>query len=235
MIEATTFSSIVDSVKHKPRRIFTLDSAHPSAGELMAQLNNRDEKSFVGVLFANPHIPYVKNEILPSLEYFHHRSGENFDFYCCGYGAYWPENQHSDQKVVTSIGGVDWLFSQQSFAQVVTSFEERTKWRYSGETELLLLDINNSKTTKTDLAIESAVVLNMETMQKDQAITSARSLFEKVIRFAKEKDGRGAFEFSDSAGMAAAKQTIKAAILGLLPPAVATGYLKAESFAVREI
>lgn len=117
----------------------------------MARLNGCDEKSFVGVLFANPYVPYVKNEILPSLEYFHHRSGGNFDFYCCGYGAYWPENQYSDQMVVTSIEGVDWLFSQQAFAQVVNSFEERTKWRYSGETELLLLNINKSKTKKQTL------------------------------------------------------------------------------------
>ncbi|MFC7297051.1 hypothetical protein [Herminiimonas aquatilis] len=235
MIEATTFFNILDNIKQKPKRIFTLDSAHPSAGELMQRLNERDEKSFIGILFANPHIPYVRNEILSSLEYFHHRSGGNFDFYCCGYGAYWPENQYSDQKIVTSVDGVDWFFSQQSFAEVVTSFEECTKWKYSGETELLLLDVNKSKTTKTKPVIDSAVILNLELMQQDKAITSARSLFEKIIRFAKDKDGRGAFEFSDAAGIDSAKQTIKTAILGLLPSTVASGYLKTENFAVREI
>jgi len=235
MIEAPTFLDILNNVKQKPRRVFTLDSAHPSAGELMQRLNERDEKSFIGVLFANPHTPYVKNEILPSLEYFHHRSGENFDFYCCGYGAYWPPNQYADQLVVTSIQGANWLFSQQAFAEVVTSFEENTRWRYSGETELLLLDINKSKTTNTKLAIESAVVLNLESMQKDQAITSGRSLFEKIIRFAQHKDGRGAFEFSDAAGVDAARKTMKSAILSLLPTSVASGYQRAENFAVREI
>lgn len=201
----------------------------------MAQLNGCDDKSFVGILFANPFTPYVKTEILPSIEYFHHRSEKNFDFFCCGYGAYWPTNQYSDQTIATCIEGVNWWFSHEAFVKMVTSFEGRTKWRYSGETELLLLDVNKSKTTNEDISIESAVVLNLEALQKNQSISSARSLFEKIIRYSKESGNKGAFGFSDSSGMNIAKQTLKESILGLLPDSLAKGYTSAESFAVREI
>lgn len=42
----------------------------------------------VGLLFAPREARLAKDEIVPSLDYFHHRSGHNIDFFCAGYSRY---------------------------------------------------------------------------------------------------------------------------------------------------
>ena len=42
----------------------------------------------VGLLFAPAEVRLERDEIVPSLEYFHHRSENNIDFFCAGYSRY---------------------------------------------------------------------------------------------------------------------------------------------------
>lgn len=42
----------------------------------------------VGVLFAPAEVRLAREEIVPGLDYFHHRAGKNIDFFCAGYSRY---------------------------------------------------------------------------------------------------------------------------------------------------
>lgn len=240
MIAAPTYSIILDKVQqtldYLSASVITLDSAHPSTDNIMMEINKRTRNdTFVGVLFCNPNTPYVKAEVLPSLKYFHIRSGSNFDFYCCGFGTSWPENEYPDKQEVTKIDGVDWLYSEKAFVGLIEDFERETKWRFSGETELLLLDIERTEGTKNGISISSGLVFNLEKMQKDGALSSVRAFFETIMTFTRTCDYQGVSAFSDISGIKIAGSTLKSAILALLPKEVAGAYSKAENFAVKEL
>ena len=42
----------------------------------------------VGLLFAPKEVRLARDEIIPSLDYFHHRAGNHIDFFCAGYSRY---------------------------------------------------------------------------------------------------------------------------------------------------
>ncbi|WP_155903104.1 hypothetical protein [Marinobacter gelidimuriae] len=113
-------------------------------------------------------------------------------------------------------------------------FESKTKWRYSGENELLLLDVSPSS-DPDELNINSALVCNLEQMKKDGAFSSVRALFESIIRYAASDDAVGAWGFSDQKGIEVASSFLKDAILGLLPKPLQSSYRKAENFAIKQI
>ena len=97
----------------------------------------------IGILVTRPDLPTGK-EILNSLEYFHFRTGKTINFYLPGYGAYWPRTEYSDRKVV-EIDGVKWFFSNEKFVQYIEDLEKYSKWEYSGESELLLIELKEGK------------------------------------------------------------------------------------------
>ena len=86
-----------------------------------------------------------KNIMNDSLEYFHFRTGKTINFYLPGYGAYWPRTEYSDRKEVVEIDGVKWFFSNEKFVQYIEDLEKYSKWEYSGESELLLIELKEGK------------------------------------------------------------------------------------------
>lgn len=238
MIDAILYKDIVKAVNNQflehPKRIAFFDGVSPASSKAMADINAKTlKRSLAAVLFCNPNSQFCKSEILESLSYFHHRSKEHIDIFCCGYGAYWPQDKYPDLKVVTNIDGVNWSYSDNSFVAALEGFESKTKWRYSGENELLLLDVSPSS-DPDELNINSALVCNLEQMKKDEAFTSVRALFESIIRYAANDKG-GAWGFSDQKGMDVASSFLKDAFLGLLPKSLQSSYRKAESYAVKQI
>lgn len=239
MIDAILYKDIVKAVNSqfldRPKRIAFFDGVSPASSKAVADVNEKiKNKSLVAVLFCNPNSQFCKHEILESLSYFHHRSKEHIDIFCCGYGAYWPEDKYPDLKTVTRIDGVDWSYSDSSFVAALEEFESKTKWRYSGENELLLLDVSPSG-DPDELNINSALVCNLEKMKKDGAFSSVRALLESIIRYSANNGEGGAWGFSDQKGVEFSSSFLKDAILGLLPKPLQSSYRKAENYAVRQI
>jgi len=85
-----------------------------------------------------------------SLNYYHHLSGKNINFYLPGYGAYWY-GSYPDGQVVAKINGVEWSYSDQMFIDFINDLETYSKWRYSGETELLMLEYKEGKLSFDDV------------------------------------------------------------------------------------
>jgi hypothetical protein len=213
----------------------TLDMSSPTRYKTVRVEETRDSK-LIGILFAHPNTPLAKSEIVNHLNHYHHRSGEAVDFFCVGYGALWSEEYEPDVLQATNIDGTDWLFSDAAFSQVIDEIEELTKWQYSGETELLLLSAVKNDIGEVHLDFGSAIVCNLEAMNKDQAFTSVRAFFEGIFRFAKMNSyANSAWALSDSAGLKVAGSALKEAVLSLLPKNLKESYKKAEHYAVRNI
>ncbi len=239
MIEAITYKAIVDCINKEIRtyskRVVVFDSVDPVAKKAMIEINSKiNRHSFVAILFCNPRTKFFKDELLCSLDYLHHRSGKYVNFFCCGFGAYWPENMYKDQEKVSKINDVEWSFSSEAFVSVIEEFENKTKWKYSGENEVLILDVSPSSILE-ELCINNAIVCNLEVMKKDQAFTSVRAFFEGLIRYAASRENADAWKFSDQQGGQVALACLKESILGLFPNSVKAAYKKAENYAVRQI
>lgn len=241
MVEAISFDNIIELVnlelKNTSKRYVVYDSIDPVSSNAMAEINKKIKKHrIIGVLFCNPNTSFCKNEILGSLNYFHHRSKEKIDFFCCGYGAYWPEQHFKDQKVVVNIDGTDWVYSDEALISVIEGFEDHTKWKYSGENELLLLDVSPATLNDNEMfKINNAIVCNLESMKKDNAFTSVRSFFEEIIRYSSTNECANLFHFSDLKGVDVAKKTLKDGVLSLLPKPLQQTYREAENYVIRQI
>ena len=133
----------------------------------------------IGILITRPELPTGK-DILNSLEYYHFRTGKSVNFYLPGYGAYW-NSDYPDSKVVTTIDKVNWLFSNQMFALFIEDLEKNSKWQYSGESELLLVDLKEGT-----LSYEKMMQFYLDKMIRDGVIYSVNQCFEDLFRNCKD-------------------------------------------------
>jgi hypothetical protein len=147
------------------------------------------------LLFAPPFSKTAKEGVVPRLAYLNYRSGQDVDFYCAGYGGYWHKDDFPDMEFIGDVRYEDgteipWSFSQKVYSSFIDELEQASKWRYSGETELIILNA---------LApFEDRLVLEVERMIKDDAIDRSSDLFESLIQYARSSAGRAnAYQFSD--------------------------------------
>ena len=66
------------------------------------------------------------------------------------------------------------------FAEFVDEMEDSTSWRYSGGTELIILD------SKADFS--NAIIFRIDDMVKDKAIINANQLLEALIQQSRKKE-----------------------------------------------
>jgi hypothetical protein len=191
----------------------------------------------VGILFCSPGSKLGRDEVLPHLDYFHHRSAEFVDFFCVGYGAYWPASHMPAQaKVVAEIGDTQWLFSPGHFNATRAELERIASWHYSGETDLLLAVARKPESQPARLDLSTAIACNLEEMVRDNAITSVRAFFEQVFRFGESYQGSDpVYMLSDRMGMKAGGNFLMEAVLRLVPDTVRASYKAARHFAVRDV
>jgi hypothetical protein len=191
--------------------------------------------TMVGLLFARPDAPLAKAEIIPGLKYFHHRSGEHINFYCAGFAEGWPGDHHGFTYVDADIR--DWVFSDGKFNEFRQEIESMSRWKYSGETDLILTNAYYDRSRKSAyLDFRSAIVCHLEEMKNDGAINSSSSFFEDIFRYAEKADGNDpTWEFSDSRGLAVAGSALKRFILYLLPKDLGKEFKRLEHFAIEDI
>ena len=181
----------------------------------------------IGILITRPDLPTGKY-ILDSLEYFHFRTGKSLNFYLPGYGAYWPNSEYPDGKVVTIIDGVNWSFSNQMFAQFISELETHSKWSYSGESELLLIELINGI-----LSYKNIMVFHLDNMIRDNVIKSIYSFFEQLFRICLDKETLD--QISNSLGYNKLKQLSKKKTLNSFPFGLGKVFMQEKYFCVRNM
>lgn len=199
-------------------------------------LESAQWSKLVGILFCLPDTRMGRDEILPSLGYFHHRSGSFVDFFLPGFGADWAGELRKGAAAVATIEGTNWLFSAAEFNRSRAELQASSKWKFSGETDLLLMVARKTPRTTATLDYSTVISCNLEEMLRDQAITSARSLLERIVDFGETHDGEDpVFQLSDAMGIKQAKGFLQEVVLGVLPEAARKLYKSSKHFVVQDV
>lgn len=133
----------------------------------------------VGILLTRPDL-HTGEDIINSLNYYHHLTSKNINFYLPRFGAFWSLNDYPDMRKVTQIDGVEWSFSFKAFVEFVLSFEELSTWQYSGESELLLIPYYDDTLDFSEVGI-----FHLDAMLDDGTISSVSSFITVLSRCAK--------------------------------------------------
>jgi len=183
-----------------------------------------EEVRLGALLFARPYVDIVKGSILPAFDYWDRRSAEHVDIALVG----WQKPSEEDR---------DFRFDQRDFAKAVELFERETRWRYSGGTDLLLLNTRYSVPDEAAVFDYTTVVsLTIEDALKDGAIKSVGGFFEDLVSFASRSNGRDpAWGFSDSMGLKEGRSFLAQLVLKILPRDVRAEYQKLKHFVVRDV
>lgn len=207
MLDALTYQEMLKDIKRNTERYGVLDET-------------------IGILITRPDLDTGKS-ILNSLEYFHFRTGKMINFYLPGYGAYWT-NDYPDGKIVTTIDNVNWSFSNKMFAGFISDLEKFSKWKYSGESELLLVDLENGI-----LSYENMMQFYLDNMIRDNVIFSVHQFFEQLFRMCQDKDSMA--QISDALVFDKAKQISKEKVLEKLPLGMGQVFTQEKYFCVRNM
>ncbi len=96
------------------------------------------------------------------------------------------------------------------FVKFIKSLEDVSSWKYSGESELLLVDYQNST-----LDFSYVLRLNLDAMLRDNAIPSVDALFEILFREIPKR--KNVLHISDVAGAKVLGQVVIESVLDALP------------------
>jgi hypothetical protein len=177
MIPAHTYEEVLDQISKS--FIQNEQKAGSSASEPLR---------LIGLLFARPESDFSKTHIVPNLNYFNERSGASVDFFLIGYGAYWTGAFTDTYKEVVDLGSST-MFSNGAFVDFTKQIEEKTKWKYSGSADLILLNSRyDTATQRGRLIFTNALAFDLEkAVVKLQVIDSVQGFFEAIFRYAEEQ------------------------------------------------
>ena len=120
----------------------------------------------VGILFLNKNKEFSRQQVLGNLDYYHLRSACYLDFYLPGF-----DLRNGGHK-----------FDMEEFVEFIEYFEASSKWRYGGETELLLLQFNK----ETGFDFSKCISIWVDKAVADGYIYSFSVLFEQLIQTARK-------------------------------------------------
>lgn len=166
------------------------------------------EQDTIGILLTRPTSKAGK-DIVETLPYYHHRSGRSINFYLPGYGAYW-HGAYPDEKNVIVLDGIQWSFSNQKYVEFIEALEGHSRWKYSGESELLLIEYANGK-----LDYSNVLKFHLDAMLRDDATPSINVFFESIFRYASRR--KNLTQISDITGLKTLGQITMDCILAELP------------------
>ncbi|HEY5745312.1 MAG TPA: hypothetical protein VIU12_04465 [Chryseolinea sp.] len=144
--------------------------------------------------------------------YLDYRTGEDIHFYCAGYGGYWNKGSVPD---MTDIGigkyeggtVIPWAFSQRLFGAFVNELEEETRWKYSGGSEIIILE--------PGVGFSRCIVFKLDSMIADEIIKDPGELFEALIQHARTHKKIGGFSLKNIGTISG--EEIVNSVISLLP------------------
>ena len=133
----------------------------------------------VALIFGRPTCKVFKEELLLDRKYYDLRSGTNIELFYMGYA-------DPDAEYVTVGDFDDNDFSDQSFESAVSDFEGRTTWKYSGETDIILLNSFFTPQRKVRLDFSNVFTVQLEEAIESKLIRGGRALIEEIMRQSRE-------------------------------------------------
>ena len=143
-----------------------------------------EDKQIVILLFVRPTAPGAK-EIIEEFDYIHYNSGRYCSIYAVGYSNDFDKADDKKYKRVSGIAGNDWFFSNAEFVKFKDNLEERIHWKYSGETEMIVLQSNPE--SHHVLNFQNYVAIDINLGSRAGYIDSFQRLMEALIRSSKSE------------------------------------------------
>lgn len=150
--------------------------------EIIQQERLIENKEIVVLLFVKP-TNQAAIDIIQEFEYIHYNSSNYCSIYAIGYSNDFEKQTDKHYKKVSELLNSDWYFSNKAFVEFKNNLEERIKWKYSGETEILILQNNPGKTKALNFTNYVAVDLNKGL--KEGYVDSFQRFMESLVRSAK--------------------------------------------------
>lgn len=195
---------------------FDLNRIAAEEEKCFSRLAKKKQARLVALLFCRPELALMKSDIVPSLPYFHRRSGNNTAFYFAGFYEFIPVDKERQNGPYEFDGpnGTHWLFDAEQFNHLREQVEKSTRWRYSGGCDMLL--VNSRRTGGLDFT--TAVVLRLDKIGELIATPTIGQLFEAIFQYAERQDDiNPTWGLSDFLGIKTAKSGLWDVIIGLLP------------------
>lgn len=124
-----------------------------------------------------------QKDILQEFEYIHYNAAKYCSVYAIGYSDGIKKDQ-TYKKVDTGMEQ-DWFFSTKAFIEFKEKLQDRIKWEYSGETEILVLQ--NCPGNPHVLNFQNHVAISVNKGIREGYIDSFQSFMEALIRSTKSK------------------------------------------------
>lgn len=189
----------------------------------------------IGIVFCRPQASLARDQIIPSLGYFHYRSGEHTNFYFAGYRQ-GSQPGPGEMRVDAHFDHPGWIFSERDFDNFRREVEGSSRWRYSGGTDLILINAAKQVATNPKLDLTSAISVNLEQLKEDGALIETAMLFEQIFRYAETHGANDpTWGFSDSVGIRTAKVALRSLFFSVLPEALRGDAVKATHFVVQDL
>lgn len=176
----------------------------------------------VALTFAQPSTKIAAETLIPRLAYFDSRTEQYIHFFFAGYAGY----RFADDAIPVADGHyefgtiIPWGFSQKKFAEFVNEMERTTRWRPSGDVDLILVEPKDPGDGGNPvLDFTQAVLCDVTAMIRDGVIDHASRLFEAIIGFARTNPSITPARFSDQQGLGLLGQAAADTILSFIPPA----------------
>ena len=133
------------------------------------------------------------------LDDWHHRSGENIDFFCVGYTEF-PDTEDAESIASLTDNGNrrSFYYSASAFEAIRHHVSAQSRWRYSGEADLILVNAVQPESRdwgthgpRSSLALDHIIALDVQLMVAEHVYASAARLMEGICRAAEDAPAHG--------------------------------------------
>lgn len=149
------------------------------------EIENREREvenmEIVVFLFARP----TETDILKEFEYIHYNSDKYCSIYAIGYTDNSTKAKDRTFRKVEANMENDWYFSTKAFKDFKEKLQSRIGWKYSGETEVLILQNNPGQ--KNVLNFQNYVAIDVNKGIREGYLDSFQSFMEALVRSSKSK------------------------------------------------
>lgn len=154
----------------------------------------------------------LAEEVTSSLRYWHLDSDRYIDFIFPGWRKPYLHEKETNMPYVDLDSGSPLVFDIELFSKMRQSIEKQSRWRYSGETDILLVNYmlnpayawgtlqRKSTSYYGHLDFREAITLYVEQMIKKKLTLSIDALMHEIISASKLIERPGVWEISDRIG-----------------------------------
>ncbi len=141
-----------------------------------------ENMEIVVFLFVKPTNSEALN-IINEFEYIHYNSEKYCSIYAVGYSNDFEKKNDKQYRKIDVTSNSDWYFSMKAFTDFKKRLEERIKWNYSGEVEILILHNNPGRCNSLNFTNYVAIDINKGI--REGYMDSFQGFMESLVRSAK--------------------------------------------------